>query len=129
MRNNPIVDKSKKFALRIIKLYKYLITEKREYVLSKQILRCGTSIGANVKEAIRGQSKADFYAKMNIALKEASETEYWLELLHESDYIEFSHFQSIYDMSIHTDQNYRNWRIHNYQFRWKGCQECAHPLW
>ena len=67
MRNNPIVEKSKKFALRIIKLYKYLITEKREYVLSKQILRCGTSIGANVKEAIRGQSKADFYAKMNIA--------------------------------------------------------------
>ena len=96
MRNNPIVEKSKKFALRIIKLYKYLITEKREYVLSKQILRCGTSIGANVKEAIRGQSKADFYVKMNIALKEASETEYWLELLHESDYIEFSHFQSIY---------------------------------
>ena len=66
MRNNPIVEKSKKFALRIIKLYKYLITEKREYVLSKQILRCGTSIGANVKEAITGQSKADFYAKMNI---------------------------------------------------------------
>jgi four helix bundle protein len=96
MRYNPIVDKSKKFALRIIKLYQYLVNEKREYVLSKQILRCGTSIGANVKEAIRGQSKADFYAKMNIALKEASETEYWLELLHESEYIEKSHFQSIY---------------------------------
>ena len=96
MANNPIVYKSKKFALRIIKLYKYLVAEKREYILSKQILRCGTSIGANVKEAIRGQSKADFYAKMNIALKEASETEYWLELLHESDYIEENHFQSIY---------------------------------
>ena len=96
MRYNPIVDKSKKFALRIIKLYQYLVNEKREYVLSKQILRCGTSIGANVKEAIRGQSKADFYAKMNIALKEASETEYWLELLHESEYIERVHFQSIY---------------------------------
>ena len=85
MRDNLIVDKSKSFALRIIKLYKYLVSEKKEYILSKQILRCGTSIGANVKEAIRGQSKADFYSKMNIALKEASETEYWLELLHESD--------------------------------------------
>ncbi|MBQ6250382.1 four helix bundle protein [Ruminococcus sp.] len=96
MRDNLIVDKSKSFALRIIKLYKYLVSEKKEYILSKQILRCGTSIGANVKEAIRGQSKADFYSKMNIALKEASETEYWLELLHESDYIESVHFQSIY---------------------------------
>lgn len=67
--DNVIVDKSKVFALRIIKLYKYLLSEKKEYVLSKQVLRSGTSIGANVKEAIRGQSKADFYAKMNIALK------------------------------------------------------------
>ncbi|MBR6580404.1 MAG: four helix bundle protein [Ruminococcus sp.] len=93
---NIIVEKSKNFALRIIKLYKYLVSEKREYVISKQLLRCGTSIGANVKEAIRGQSKADFYAKMNIALKEASETEYWLELIYESEYIEKKHFQSIY---------------------------------
>ena len=92
---NVIVDKSKAFALRIIKLYKYLLSEKKEYVLSKQILRSGTSIGANVKEAIRGQSKADFYAKMNIALKEASETEYWLELLGESGYIEKIHFDSM----------------------------------
>lgn len=76
MKNdNAIVDKSKAFALRIIKLYKYL-REKNEFVLSKQLLRSGTSIGANVKEAIRGQSKADFYSKLNIALKEASETEY-----------------------------------------------------
>lgn len=93
--DNVIVDKSKAFALRIIKLYKYLLSEKKEYVLSKQILRSGTSIGANVKEAIRGQSKADFYAKMNIALKEASETEYWLELLGESGYIEKIHFDSM----------------------------------
>ncbi len=93
---NIIVEKSKNFALRIIKLYKYLISEKREYVISKQLLRCGTSIGANVKEAIRGQSKADFYSKMNIALKEASETEYWLELIYESQYIEEKHFKSIY---------------------------------
>ena len=64
--------------------------------MSKQILRCGTSIGANVKEAIRGQSKPDFYSKLGIALKEASETEYWLELLHESGYIETKHFSGIY---------------------------------
>ena len=97
MKDNIIVDKSKAFALRIIKLYKYLCNEKQEYVLSKQILRSGTSVGANVKEAVRGQSKADFYAKMNIALKEISETEYWLELLHESEYIETKNFESIYN--------------------------------
>ena len=94
--NNVIVDKSTRFALRVIRLYKYLCSEKKEFVLSKQVLRSGTSIGANVKEALRGQSKPDFYAKMNIALKEASETEYWLELLHESEYIEESHFKSIF---------------------------------
>ncbi|MBQ5969798.1 MAG: four helix bundle protein [Clostridia bacterium] len=93
---NVIVDKSKQFALRTIKLYKYLVNDRNEYVLSKQILRCGTSIGANVKEAIRGQSRADFYAKMYIAMKECSETEYWLELLHESEYIEDTAFESIY---------------------------------
>lgn len=98
MRNeNIIVDKSKAFAIRIIRLYKYLCDEKKEYVLSKQILRSGTSIGANTKEAVRGQSKADFYAKMNISLKEASETEYWLELLFETDYITKPQFNSIYD--------------------------------
>lgn len=84
--NNVIVDKSKKFALRIVKAYKYL-ADKNEYVLSKQMLRSGTSIGANVKEAIRAQSKPDFIAKMSIALKEASETEYWIELLTESEYL------------------------------------------
>ena len=97
MKESIIKDKTKSFALRIIKLYKYLtlVSDTKEYVMSKQILRCGTSIGANVKEALRGQSKADFRAKMNIALKEASETEYWLELLHESDYISEEQFQSI----------------------------------
>ncbi len=94
---NIIVDKTKQFALRVIKLYKFLNEEKKEFVLSKQILRSGTSVGANVKEAIRGQSKPDFYSKINIALKEISETEYWLELLHESDYIETAHFKSIYN--------------------------------
>ena len=95
--NNIIVDKSKQFALRIIKLHKYLSHEKNEYVLSKQVLRSGTSIGANVREAVRGQSSADFYAKLNISLKEAEETLYWLELLHESEYVETKHFESIYD--------------------------------
>ena len=85
--DNIVAAKSKAFAVRIINLYKFLCNEKHEYVLSKQLLRCGTSIGANVKEAIRGQSKPDFASKMNIALKEASETEYWLELLFETDYL------------------------------------------
>ena len=70
MKENIIADKSKAFALRIIKLYKHLVAEQKEYIISKQLLRCGTSIGANVKEAIRGQSKSDFYAKLNISLKE-----------------------------------------------------------
>lgn len=93
---NLIVDKSKAFALRIIRLRQYLCSEKKEFVMSKQLLRSGTSIGANVKEAIRGQSKADFVSKMNISLKEASETEYWLELLHESNYLSDEQFNSIY---------------------------------
>ena len=82
-----IQPKTKKFALRIVNLNKYLVQEKKEFVMSNQILRCGTSIGANVSEAIRGQSKADFYAKMSIALKEANETGYWLELLYKTNYI------------------------------------------
>ena len=97
MKDNVIVSKSKAFALRIIKLYKYLYNEKKEYVMSKQILRSGTSIGANIREAVRGQSKADFYAKLHISLKEADETAYWLELLNESGYIKDEHFQNIYE--------------------------------
>lgn len=93
---NIIIVKSKNLALRIIKLYKYLNENKNEYVLSKQLLRSGTSIGANVREAIRGESKPDFYHKLNIALKEADETEYWIELLYESDYITKTQFDSIY---------------------------------
>lgn len=96
MKENIIADKSKQFALRIIKLYRYLCDEKKEYILFKQLLRSGTSIGDNIREALRGQSKADFYAKLNISLKEASETEYWLELLHESSYIDENSFNSIY---------------------------------
>ena len=94
--NNVIVEKSKAFAVRIVRLFKFLNLNKNELVLSKQLLRSGTSIGANVKEAIRGYSKADFSFKMNIALKEASETEYWLEILHESDYLTDEQFKSLY---------------------------------
>ena len=93
---NIIVIKSKAFALRIIELYRFLCENQKEYILSKQILKSGTSIGANVKEAIRGESKPDFYHKMNIALKEASETEYWLELLYEGRFIQENLFKSIY---------------------------------
>jgi four helix bundle protein len=88
-------DKSFDFALRIIKLYKYLTEQKREYVLSKQVLRSGTAVGALIREAEQGESKADFIHKLAIALKEAKETEYWLELLFHSDYIEEKSYESI----------------------------------
>ncbi|MBR6338540.1 MAG: four helix bundle protein [Alloprevotella sp.] len=96
-RDNQIAQISKAFALRIIKLYQFLRNEEREFTISKQILRSGTSIGANVRESVYAQSRADFISKMSIALKEASETEYWLEVLNESGYIEDKAFKSIYD--------------------------------
>lgn len=96
MIKNDAVDKSFDFAVRIVNLYKYMVREHKEYVLSKQLLRCGTSIGANISEAQRGQSKADFSAKMNIALKEANETCYWLKLLYKTDYLSESQYESIY---------------------------------
>ena len=84
---NIIVEKSYNFALRIIKLYKYLVDNKNEYVLSKQLLRSGTSIGANIEEAIGGQSTKDFFSKISIAYKEARESHYWIRLLKDSGYI------------------------------------------
>lgn len=96
MKTRSIVEeKSYAFALRIIKLYRHLVIEKKEFVLSKQILRCGTSIGANVKEAVQAESRNDFIHKLYISLKEASETEYWLNLLHDSGYISKKSFESI----------------------------------
>jgi four helix bundle protein len=89
-------EKTYAFALRIIKAYNFL-TSKNEYVLSKQLLRAGTSIGANCREATYAQSKMDFINKLSIALKEANETIYWLELLHDSDYIDDKSFNSIHD--------------------------------
>ena len=92
---NIIEDKSFQFAVRIVNLYKYLTGEKKEFVLSKQILSSGTSIGANVAEAQKAQSMADFNAKMNISLKEANETHYWLRLLRETEYISNEAFNSL----------------------------------
>ncbi len=96
-KDNLILAKSKSFALRIIRLYQYLSSHKRETVMSKQLLRCGTSIGANLHEAIEAYSKKDFEAKIYIALKEARETEYWIDLLHSSDYLNDDEFNSIND--------------------------------
>ena len=95
--DNQVLADSKAFALRTIKLYKYLKEEKQVFVLSKQLLRSGTSIGANVRESVNAQSRMGFINKLNIALKEANETEYWLELLHESDYLNEQQFESIYN--------------------------------
>ncbi len=87
MKENLLIDKSIAFASRVIKLHQFLIKTKKEVIISKQIVRSGTSIGANINEANYGQSKADFISKMHIALKEAAETEYWLRLLIMSEYI------------------------------------------
>jgi len=96
MKESVILDKSKAFALRVIRLYNYLNDQKHEHHLSKQLLRSGTSIGANAKESVFAQSKPDFTAKLFIAQKECAESEYWLELIYESGYITKSEFDSIY---------------------------------
>ena len=95
MKENLIQEKSFAFAVRIIRLSQYLASEKKEYVISKQILKSGTSIGANVEEAIGGQSRADFFAKITIAYKEARETSYWLKLLAATDYINEDYFAEL----------------------------------
>ncbi len=96
MQNGNLMEElSIKFALRVIKLYKYLFEEKKEYIMSKQLYRSGTSIGANIAESKTAQSDADFINKLSISLKEANETKYWLVLLHESGYLSDEEFQSI----------------------------------
>ena len=94
-RESVTLDKSKIFAIRIVRLYQYLSTDKKEFVLSKQLLRSGTSIGANLSEAIYGISEKDFLSKINISLKECAETKYWLELLFNTDYLTQSQYDSI----------------------------------
>ncbi|MCQ2588088.1 MAG: four helix bundle protein [Treponema sp.] len=100
MEENVVAERSKSFAIRIIKFYHYLCDEKKEFVLSKQILRSGTSIGANIRESKNAQSKADFINKLNIALKEADETAYWFELLIGSNIIQENQVHDLYELNI-----------------------------
>ena len=95
MKESIVQQKSFAFAVRIVNLCRYLMDEKKEFALSKQLIRSGTSIGANISEALRGVSKKDFANKMGVALKEANETEYWLELLYATEYLHESQYQSI----------------------------------
>ncbi len=95
MEDNVLIKKSKAFAIRIVNLYKYLLEEKKEYVMSKQLLRCGTSIGANIHEAVVSMSKAEFVSKLNISLKESNESLYWLEILYETDYLSETQYISL----------------------------------
>lgn len=95
MKENIVKDKSFEFALRIVKFYKYFTENKKEYVISKQLLRSGTAVGALVREAEQAESKADFIHKLSIALKEANESDYWLELLFRSAYIEENEYTSL----------------------------------
>jgi len=97
MGDSIVGRKSFDFAVRVVRLYKFLCYEKREFVLSRQLLRSGTSIGANIREALQGQSKKDFISKMNIALKEANESLYWIELFIESDILDEKQGQSIWN--------------------------------
>jgi four helix bundle protein len=94
-KSDPLKEKSFAFSLRIVKLNRYLVDTHKEYILSKQLLRSGTAIGALIREAKYAQSKADFIHKLTIALKEANETDYWLDLLHQSKYIDDKMYQSI----------------------------------
>ncbi len=97
MEKPTIQQKSRDFAIRIINCYKYLTEEKKEFVMSKQLLRCGTSIGANTRESKNAQSRTDFLSKLSIALKEADETAYWLDLLQATDYLDKKMFDSLND--------------------------------
>ena len=97
MKNNTILDKSFSFSVRIVNLHKYLTDQKKEYTISKQLYKSGTSIGANISEAQRAESTADFVHKMKIALKEANESQYWLQLLHKTEYLTDKEFDSIHN--------------------------------
>lgn len=95
MKDRLLENKSISFAVRIVKFYKFLCEEKKEYILSKQVLRSGTSIGANIRESRNAQSKADFINKLNVALKEADETQYWLEVMEKSEIINSEQVESL----------------------------------
>ena len=104
MTDSIVGEKSFDFAIRVVKLYRYLCDTKKEFVLSKQVLRSGTSIGANVQEGLQGQSRKDFLMKMNIALKEASETKYWLRLLFATDFLSEKERSTIFDDCIELEK-------------------------
>lgn len=94
-KENILADKTTKFAIRVVRCYKYLTEEKKEYVMSKQLLRCGTSVGANTYESLYAQTRADFISKLSIALKEASETSYWFIILHETGFLDEKLYTSL----------------------------------
>ena len=102
--DNTVEEKSFRFAIRVVKLYKFLCSEKKEYTLSKQVLRSGSSIGANVAESQQAQSRPDFISKLNIALEETAETKYWLRLLNATDYLSNSEFSSIYQECVELEK-------------------------
>lgn len=102
--DNVIENKSFQFAIRIVRLYKFLCEEKKEYIMSKQLLRAGTSIGANVTESQQAQSKPDFVSKISIALKEASETKYWIKLLGATEYLSENQTKSILDDCVEIEK-------------------------
>src|ERR1044072_308863 len=95
MKSSPLQDKSYAFAIRMVRMYQFLSAQKREFILSKQVLRSGTSVGANIAEASFAQSKPDFVTKLSIAAKEAHETRYWLRLLHDTEYLEVRLYESL----------------------------------
>ena len=107
MKENILIEKSIDFAARIIRLCKFLEETQREHIVSKQIIRSGTSIGANINEAQFGNSKADFVAKLHISLKETAETEYWLRLLSKSDYIDDKMFSQLYLCNCFLNSSYQ----------------------
>lgn len=104
LKKDTVKFKSFQFAIRIVKLYQFLSKTKNEFVLSKQILKSGTSIGANINESQQAQTKKDFLTKMNISLKECTETKYWIELLHATDYIDKKQKDSIFDDCIELEK-------------------------
>ena len=104
IKDNPLKDRYYAFSVRIVKMYKYLCDKKREYVLNKQVLRSGTSIGANIVEANGGISKDDFFAKMSISYKEALETKYWLDLLKDSGFLESKGYDELYQEAVETSR-------------------------
>ena len=123
-KNNIVQEKSYAFAVRIVKVYKSLCEEKKEFTLSKQLLRSGTSVGANIEEAIGGQSKKDFFAKLTISYKEARETKYWIRLLKDTDYLSkeesenlLSDIEELLKIIGSIQKSIRNSQIHNSQTR------------